>query len=68
MNGCNMNNHNTPTRSSTNVGYMTQYCQNIIIDYVYGNNGVSYTEAKNAEAYLLKHCVNPGVRLDLDRI
>lgn len=68
MDGYNKNYHNTSTGCSANVGYMILYCQNIIIDYTYGKNGVSYTEAKNAEAYLLKHGVNPGFKLDLDRI
>ena len=54
MAGCIMNYHNTLAERSTNIGWMIRYCQEIIYDYVYGNNGVSLAEAKKAEAYLLQ--------------
>ena len=51
--GCVGNYANQLAERSANVGWMICYCQDIIYDYVYGNNGVSLAEAKKAEAYLL---------------
>jgi len=64
MAGCVMNYHNTLAERSANIGWMIRYCQNVILDYVSGINGVTLTEAKNAEAYLLKHGVSLTINLD----
>ena len=67
MAGCVMNYHNTLAERSANVGWIINYCQEIIIDYVSGNSGVTLAEAKNAEAYLNKHGVTVTVDLDTVR-
>ena len=64
MAGCVMNYHNTLAERSVNVGWMINYCQEVIYDYVHGNSGVTLAEAKNAEAYLLKHGVSLTINLD----
>ena len=64
MAGCVMNYHNTLAERSANIGWMIRYCQNVILDYVSGINGVTLAEAKNAEAYLLKHGVSLTINLD----
>ena len=64
MVGCVMNYHNTLAECSANVGWMINYCQEAIYDYVHGNSGVTLAEAKNAEAYLLKHGVSLTINLD----
>ena len=64
MAGCVMNYHNTLAERSANIGWMIRYCQNVILDYVSGINGVTLVEAKNAEAYLLKHGVSLTINLD----
>ena len=67
MAGCVMNYHNTLAERSANVGWMINYCQEVIYDYVYGNSDVTLAEAKNAEAYLNKHGVTVTVDLDMVR-
>ena len=64
--GCVGNYANQLAESSANVGWMICYCQDIIYDYVYGNNGVSLAEAKKAEAYLLQHGIS--LTVDLDKV
>ena len=64
--GCVGNYANQLVERSANVGWMIRYCQEIIYDYVYGNNGVSLAEAKKAEAYLLQHGIS--LTIDLDKI
>lgn len=64
--GCVGNYANQLVECSANVGWMIHYCQEIIYDYVYGNNGVSLAEAKKAEAYLLQHGIS--LTIDLDKI
>ena len=64
MAGCVMNYHNTLAERSANVGWMINYYQEVIYDYVHGNSGVTLAEAKNAEAYLLKHGVSLTINLD----
>ena len=64
--GCVGNYANQLVERSANVGWMIHYCQEIIYDYVYGNNGVSLAEAKKAEAYLLQHDIS--LTIDLDKI
>ena len=66
MPGCVMNYHNTLAERSANVDWMIRYCQEIIIDYVSGNSGVSLAEAKKAEAYLIQHGVS--LTIDIDKI
>ena len=67
MAGCVMNYHNTLAERSANTDWMIRYCQEVVYDYVYGNNGVSLAEAKQAEAYLNKHGVIVTVNLDTIR-
>jgi hypothetical protein len=62
--GCVGNYANQLVERSANVGWMIHYCQEIIYDYVYGNNGVSLAEAKKAEAYLLQHGISLTIGLD----
>ena len=64
--GCVGNYANQLAERSANVGWMICYCQDIIYDYVYGNNCVSLAEAKKAEAYLLQHGIS--LTIDLDKI
>ena len=64
--GCVGNYANQLADRSTNVGWMICYCQDIIIDYVSGNNEVSLAEAKKAEAYSLQHGIS--LTIDLDKI
>ena len=64
--GCVGNYANQLVERSANVGWMIHYCQEIIYDYVYGNNGVSLAEAKKAKAYLLQHGIS--LTIDLDKI
>ncbi len=64
--GCVGNYANQLAERSTDVGWMIRYCQEIIIDYVSGNSGVSLAEAKKAEAYLIQHGVS--LTIDLDKI
>ena len=64
--GCVGNYASQLAERSANVGWMIRYCQEIIYDYVYGNNGVSLAEAKKAEAYLLQHGIS--LTIDLDKI
>ena len=66
MAGCIMNYHNTLAERSANVGWMINYCQEVILDYVYGNSCVTLAEAKNAEAYLNKHGIT--IDIDLDKV
>ena len=66
MPGCVMNYHNTLAERSANVDWMIRYCQEIIIDFVSGNSGVSLAEAKKAEAYLIQHGIS--LTIDLDKI
>ena len=67
MVGCVMNYHSTLAERSANIGWMINYCQEIVIDYVKGNNCVTLAEAKRAEAYLNKHGVFVTVNLDMVR-
>ena len=64
--GCVGNYANQLAERSANVGWMIRYCQEIIYDYVYDNNGVSLAEAKKAEAYLLQHGIS--LTVDLDKV
>ena len=64
--GCIGNYANQLAERSVNVDWMICYCQDIIIDYVSGNSGVSLAEAKKAEAYLIQHGVS--LTIDLDKI
>nr|DAO08232.1 MAG TPA: hypothetical protein [Caudoviricetes sp.] len=49
MAGCVMNYHNTLAERASNHDWMVRYCQDIVYDYVYGNNDVTLAEAKQAE-------------------
>ena len=55
MAGCVMNYHNTLAERASNRDWMIRYCQNIVSDYIFGDNDITLAEAKNAEAYLNKH-------------
>ena len=67
MAGCVMNYHNTLAERASNHDWMVRYCQDIVYDYVYGNNDVTLAEAKQAEAYLNKHGVIVTVNIDTIR-
>ena len=67
MAGCVMNYHNTLAERAYNRDWMIRYCQNIVSDYIFGDNDITLAEAKNAEAYLNKHGITVTVDLDTVR-